>query len=72
MIGGYKDSISDDDWLKKVHAAKLLDELFTHFSEKRVRFSKTRDSSQLTDWIIENEPNLLSELATFLKDKIQQ
>lgn len=55
------------EWIVTVDGAKLLKELFWDFSENRVEFRKTRHSKMLTEWLVENDPNSLVELALFLK-----
>lgn len=60
------EQISDHDWFCKVDGAKLLKELFAHFCETRLRFSKTTHSVKLTEWLIDNQPDQLSEIAGLL------
>ncbi len=55
-----------NDWLKEVHAANLLDELFSELSGKTVEYRKTTHSIKLTQWLVENKPELLNELKDFL------
>ncbi|MTJ15819.1 MULTISPECIES: AAA family ATPase [unclassified Dolichospermum] len=58
--------ISDNDWFCKVDGAKLLKELFAHFCETRLPFSKTTHSVKLTEWLIDNQPEQLLEIAELL------
>ena len=58
--------ISDNDWFCKVDGAKLLKELFAHFCETRLRFYKTTHSVKLTEWLIDNQPEQLLEIAGLL------
>lgn len=58
--------ISDNDWFCKVDGAKLLKELFAHFCETRLPFSKTTHSVKLTEWLIDNQPKQLLEIAELL------
>ena len=58
--------ISDNDWFCKVDGAKLLKELFAHFCETRLPFSKTTHSVKLTEWLIDNQPEQLLGIAGLL------
>ncbi|MBS9383474.1 MAG: AAA family ATPase [Dolichospermum sp. BR01] len=60
------EEISDNDWFCKVDGAKLLKELFAHFCETRLPFSKTTHSVKLTEWLIDNQPEQLLEIAELL------
>jgi len=60
------EEISDNDWFCKVDGAKLLKELFAHFCETRLPFSKTTHSVKLTEWLIDNQPEQLLEIAGLL------
>jgi hypothetical protein len=59
---------SDPNWIKEINAPKLLSDLFGELSEHQETFDKMRDCLLLTDWILENEPDELKELAGYLKD----
>jgi hypothetical protein len=70
--GVQKEGLSDSEWLCKVDGANLLKSLFTEFSEARVEFSKTKHSFELTEWLVEKEPDRLSELAEFLQNVLDR
>ncbi|HEY9798681.1 MAG TPA: AAA family ATPase [Leptolyngbyaceae cyanobacterium] len=70
--GVQKEGLSDSEWLCKVDGANLLKSLFTEFSEARVEFSKTKHSFELTEWLVEKEPDRLSELADFLQNVLDR
>ncbi len=53
----------DATWLTNLNGSKLLADLFTHFSETRVRYDKVRDGVALTDWILKHSPDDLREVA---------
>ena len=55
-----------NDWLENVHAANLLYNLFAELSNKTVEYRKTTHSVKLTQWLLENKPEQLSELKDFL------
>lgn len=59
--------LSQDEWERKVDAANLLKNLFSHFCEARLEFSKTKHSFKLTQYLADNNPNYLSEIAELLK-----
>jgi predicted ATPase len=60
--------ISNPQWVdENIDAAKLLDALFSHFSEARVKFNKTKHSVMLTEWLLENNPDCFAELVKFLQ-----
>jgi AAA15 family ATPase/GTPase len=59
-------SNSISNWKNEIHAAKLLEDLFNHFSESRLEYRKTTHSKDLTEWIIEYLPHELDELKDLL------
>jgi len=61
------DAQLSSDWIAKVDAARLLNDTFNELSETRVCFDKTNHGVKLTEWLIDNEPSELQELAEFLK-----
>jgi hypothetical protein len=50
----------------------LLKECFNTLTESRVAFSKTTHSVQLTEWLLDNEPEQLQELADFLSNTMKE
>ncbi|HLP90023.1 MAG TPA: AAA family ATPase [Nostocaceae cyanobacterium] len=61
------EELSKNDWLRLVDGAKLLKDLFIHFCRDKLSFSKTTHSVELTQWIAENCPEELFELADLLE-----
>lgn len=57
----------NEEWLKRVDAANLLNDLFNGLTEARVRYDKIKHGLKLTDWIIANAPADFDELRDFLK-----
>ena len=51
-----------DAWLRQVHGAKLLADLFSQLSEHRVNYDKVQHGVALTDWILEHAPDDLREV----------
>jgi energy-coupling factor transporter ATP-binding protein EcfA2 len=70
--GRPKEGKTDQPWSEYVDAAKLLGDLFSHFSETRVQYDKVIHSVQLTDWLIENSPEDLREIAGLLAGILDQ
>ncbi|MEQ9237099.1 AAA family ATPase [Coleofasciculus sp. E2-BRE-01] len=67
-----EDKLKDLDWVNQnIHAAKLLKDLFSELSEKRIEFRKTWHSFKLTEWLLEHEPEKMTELAEFLQGVIE-
>ncbi len=62
---------SSDEWIREVHAANLLDELFIDLTETRVQFDKVHHSTALTKWLIEHSAEDLQEIADMLVEAIR-
>jgi predicted ATPase len=58
---------SETLWLHDVKGGKPLEDLFTHFSETRVRYDKVRHGVALTEWLLENSPEELQEVAQLIE-----
>lgn len=58
--------IADRAWLQNVDGAKLLHNLFADLSGNKEEYRKTVHSVRLTEWLIQNLPDSLSELKEFL------
>jgi energy-coupling factor transporter ATP-binding protein EcfA2 len=54
------------DWESSVDAAKLLEDSFRELSGGRASYEKTTHSVAITEWLIENRPAALGEVAEFL------
>jgi energy-coupling factor transporter ATP-binding protein EcfA2 len=57
---------ADDSWIRAVHGANILRDLFRAFSDPRVEFNKIEHSIELTEVIVENKPKLFSEVNELL------
>ncbi|MFS2107745.1 ATP-dependent nuclease [Ralstonia sp. Ralssp135] len=55
--------LSSSVWLTRVHAPKLLKDLFVALPEQPEQYRKTTHSVQITEWLIANEPTFLQPLA---------
>lgn len=65
-----KEPSDSANWIYQVDGAKLLKDLFIEFTEAQVEFRKTIHSYELTEWLIKNQPDYLSELTKFLTDML--
>jgi hypothetical protein len=54
------------DWISHIDAARVLAEIFAELSENRVSYEKMRHSVAITEWILENNPGHLQELANWI------
>lgn len=57
---------TDEFWRRDVHGAKLLADLFTDLSGKRVPYEKVAYGVALTEWLLEHSPADLKEVAALL------
>ncbi|MHC5743466.1 MAG: AAA family ATPase [Nostoc sp.] len=63
LQGVKREEVSDNNWLSKIHGANILSSLFQELCKNKLEFRKTKHSKKLTEWLVENKPDLLSELA---------
>ena len=59
-------------WLENVHGGKILEDLFLEFSGKKHYYDKIEHGLALTNWLIENAPEELQEIADLLEETIKQ
>jgi hypothetical protein len=62
--------LEGDKWKQQVDGAKLLNSLFNEFSECRYSYDKKVHGLTLTDWISDNTPDDLAEVAEVIKAHI--
>ncbi|WP_442949912.1 AAA family ATPase [Nostoc sp.] len=55
--------LSEKEWLDTIHASNILKQLFSNFSERKIKYGKIKHSYKLTKWLVDNKPNLLLGLA---------
>lgn len=78
ILSGMGDNISIDMVSEKLssiggeddpeaHGAEILKKLFSDLSSAKLEFRKTRDTPLLFKWILENDPEALTELGDFLR-----
>jgi hypothetical protein len=58
--------------LGSVDGARVLEEIFSRFSETRVAYQKVPHGIALTEWLIEHRPEELNEVATLLKGMLDR
>lgn len=54
------------NWKDQIHAAKLLEDLFGAFTDRKVCYQKTVDSVKLTEYLLENKPEAFDSLKQLL------
>jgi len=64
------DDFTLEDALETVHGAKLLKDLYKHFTENTLEYDKVFHGVALTKWLIENDPNHLTPLVEFLEQQM--
>ncbi|MEH2424148.1 MAG: AAA family ATPase [Nostoc sp.] len=72
LQGGKREEVSENNWLSKIHGANILSSLFKELCENKLEFRKTKHSKKLTEWLVENQPNFLSELAQELENSLNK
>jgi len=55
-----------ENWIDGIDGARVLRELFAHFSENRESFSKTKHSVAITETLLKTNPEALREIAELL------
>ncbi len=68
-----KENLTEKEWLENVDGAKLLDKLLKGFLGKPFGYAphKVEYGEKLTQWLLENKPEQLSELKDFLVDLVK-
>ncbi|GCE05752.1 AAA family ATPase [Dictyobacter aurantiacus] len=61
---------TEEKWLQEVHGAKILNDLFQYFSERRFFYDKVKHGIALTEWIIENNPSDLVEVEELIRKQV--
>jgi predicted ATPase len=59
--------ITNSDWLTNVHAPSLLNKLLNELASAGDNFEKTSHSKFLTQWLIDNHPAALAEIAEHIR-----
>ncbi len=61
-----------DAWEETVHAANFLQDMFGALTEYRVSYEKVRHGLKLTEWLVKEPTDAISQLGTFLKTVFDQ
>lgn len=59
--------LADEQWIRTIHGARVLSDIFSELSEVRVAYDKLRHSVAITEWLIEHTPEDLREIADLLE-----
>jgi len=62
---------SSDSWLRSVHAAKVMHDLFLELTNSRVEYQKVEHGLQLTRYLIQHPTPAIKNLATMLGKIVQ-
>ncbi len=65
-----ENSQTKEMWLREVHGAKVLGDLFRELSEARVVYDKVIHGTALTWWLCDNAPDDLQELARLIEVRL--
>ena len=60
-------NISDGPGLNTVNGAKVLERLFSHFSDQTVTYKKVEHGVKLTKWLLDNDVGDLREVAVLIE-----
>ncbi len=71
----YDSNISESErtgegWMRDVHGAKILETIFKEFSELCIEYDKVKYGVALTEWILENTPADLTEVANVIASRL--
>jgi predicted ATPase len=55
------------EWIKKVNAPRMFSELWSSLSGAKEEYVKTKNSVEIATWLVENDPNQLTEVADMLR-----
>jgi hypothetical protein len=64
----WSEETGDQSWLSNVHAPNLLKSLFNDLSGAGNTYEKTSHSKVLTEWLIENKPEVLTDLGKYVAE----
>lgn len=64
-------NVADNQWMKTVHGAKILADIFKELSDCRVEYDKVTYGLALTRWLVENAPGDLVEVADIIRSRLE-
>lgn len=69
---GYLCKLPDEPWINIVDGAKVLENLFSHFSGKTVAYKKVEHGVKLTRWLLDNDVGELREVAVLIEELLDK
>ncbi|MEH1815747.1 MAG: AAA family ATPase [Nostoc sp.] len=72
LQGVKREQVLESNWLSNIHGANILESMFQELCDNKLEFRKTKHSYKLTEWLVENKPDLLSELAEELENTLHK
>jgi hypothetical protein len=66
VVDSWRRCVGEAGWMENVHAAKLLEDLFSELSQARLEYRKTTHSVELTNWLLANMSESMRELLDFV------
>ncbi len=66
----YESERTGEEWMRDVHGAKILENIFKEFSELCIEYDKVKYGVALTEWILENTPTDLTEVANVIASRL--
>ncbi|MBG1243834.1 hypothetical protein [Nostoc sp. NZL] len=58
-----EEGLLGEEWLYKINASRILEQLFSNFSERKINYKKIKHSYKITKWLVDNKLDFLLELA---------
>jgi len=68
----FSTEIAGPSWRVIVRAPQLLHDLFNDLSDQTLEYRKTLHSMYITEWLLQNKPQELDELATYVTGLVHQ
>ncbi len=60
-----------DSWITHIDGARVLENLFAHFSNQRVSYRKVEHGLELTQWLLANDPGDFKEVASLVQELLK-
>jgi hypothetical protein len=61
---------TDEEWLRNVKGAKVLEDIFEEFSGPGFYYDKIKHGVAFTEWLIENAPEDLAEVSQLIEQAL--
>jgi hypothetical protein len=69
---GHLCKMLDESWLNLIDGAKVLENLFSHFSGQTVVYKKVEHGVKLTRWLLDNDTGDLREVAILIEELLDR